>query len=69
MPLQTLSSPSYFLTLRLWSEEMGDEAPAWRGRIQNVANGEVSYFQGWDALVEALYELIVESKEQTSESD
>ncbi len=52
--------PPYFLTLRVWPEETGADEPVWRGRIQNTANGEVRYFQGWEALVDALLRLMEE---------
>ena len=52
---QSRSPPSHFFTLRLWPEEMGAEEPAWRGRLQHTVSGEVRYFQGWEALVEALH--------------
>ena len=57
---QSRAPPSHFFTLRLWPEEAGEEGPVWRGRIQYTVNGEVRYFQGWDALVEVLQELMVQ---------
>ena len=54
--------PNRFFTLRLWPEEKGEEEAVWRGRIQNTANGEVRYFQGWEALVEALLRLMDEDR-------
>lgn len=53
--------PNRFFTLRLWPEERGEEESVWRGRIQNTANGEVRYFQGWAALREILL-LLTEEK-------
>ncbi|RME65452.1 MAG: hypothetical protein D6790_01815 [Caldilineae bacterium] len=54
------SPPSHFFTLRLWKEDVDAETPIWRGRLQNLASGEVRYFQDWEALVERLMELMVE---------
>lgn len=60
MSQQSRSPPSHFFTLRLWAEESGDEEFVWRGRIQYVADGEVRYFQGWEALQEVLLLLMEE---------
>ncbi|HRJ44366.1 MAG: hypothetical protein KJZ86_21310 [Caldilineaceae bacterium] len=52
--------PSHFFTLRLWPEATEEDDPVWRGRKQYTANGEVRYFQGWEALVEILLLLMEE---------
>ncbi len=67
MSEQSRSPPSHFFTLRLWSEESGDEETVWRGRIQYVANGEVRYFQGWEALVEMLCKFVLQEDEESEE--
>lgn len=59
---QSRSPPSHFFTLRLWPEAADAEQAVWRGRIQNTADGEVRYFQGWEALVEVLLLLMQEKK-------
>lgn len=51
---QPRSPPPYFFIVRLWPEKAEAEETVWRGRIQNTADGEVRYFQGWEALVELL---------------
>ena len=56
----TRDPPTHFFTLRLWPEKTDAEESVWRGRIQNTADGEVRYFQGWEALVEALLRLMEE---------
>ena len=60
MSEQSRAPPTHFFTLRLWSEETDADEPIWRGRIQRPASGEVCYFQGWEALVEALLRLMEE---------
>lgn len=57
------SPPSHFFTLRLWPEEGEDDEPVWRGRVQHTASGEVRFFQGWDALVERVLELMEQTEE------
>jgi hypothetical protein len=59
---QSRSLPPYFFVVRLWPEKAEAEEIVWRGRIQNTADGEVRYFQGWEALVEVLLRLMEESK-------
>ncbi len=41
---------SELFMLRLWAEEQGDGAVAWRGRVQHALTGRSAYFQGWSAL-------------------
>jgi hypothetical protein len=53
------SPPSHFFTLRLWPEEVENDIPIWRGRVQHTASGEVRYFQGWEALVETLQKFLL----------
>lgn len=65
MPEQSRAPPAHAFSLRLWPEEGEDDEPIWRGRLQNLAGGEVRYFQGWEALVERLLELM----EQTSSEE
>ncbi len=60
MSQQTRSPPSHFFTLRLWEEESIGEESVWRGRIQYIADGEVRYFQGWEALVEMLRKFMLQ---------
>lgn len=50
--------PFFFFTLRLWPEKGEDGEPVWRGRVQHTASGEVRFFQGWQALVERVLELM-----------
>ncbi len=45
---------SELFMLRLWPEEQGDGAIAWRGRIQHALTGRTAYFQGWPALATVL---------------
>jgi len=51
---QPRSPPPHFFVLRLWPEKAEAQEIVWRGRIQNATDGEVRYFQGWEALVELL---------------
>ena len=53
----------HFFTLRLWPEEMGEDEPVWRGRVQNTASGEVRYFQGWQVLQEILLRMMMEEEQ------
>jgi hypothetical protein len=44
--------------VRLWPEKAQGEAIVWRGRVQNTTDGEVCYFQGWEALVHILQQTV-----------
>jgi hypothetical protein len=41
---------SQLFMLRMWSEEI-DGLLEWRGKIQNVVNGETLYFRDMDAIL------------------
>lgn len=66
MSEQPRSPPKHFFTLRLWEEDVGAEQPVWRGRVQDLASGEVRYFQGWEALVEQLVEFMRQEGEASN---
>jgi hypothetical protein len=48
----------YLFTLRLWQEELGQGEVEWRGRIQNVAGGDTTFFRDWPNLVSTLQRLV-----------
>ncbi len=41
------SSHTQLFTVQLWLEELGDGQAEWRGKVQNVENGEEHYFRQW----------------------
>ncbi len=41
---------SYFFTIRLWLEDLGNGQADWRGKVQHVNSGEARYFRDWQAL-------------------
>ena len=42
---------SYFFTVRIWPEDMGDGKIEWRGKAQYLPNGMICYFRDWPALL------------------
>jgi len=36
--------------LRVWIEEPGATATAWRGKVQSLPDGEAYYFRDWEGL-------------------
>lgn len=49
---------THLFTLRVWSEEVGEQQREWRGRVQHLPGGEVRYVRGLSALVATLSELL-----------
>lgn len=44
------SSHGHLFIVQLWLEELGDGQTEWRGKVQNVENGEAHYFRQWSAV-------------------
>jgi hypothetical protein len=49
--------PFQFL-IRLWTEDLGGGELEWRGKAQNIATGNSSYFRDWPGLVAAIQKLL-----------
>lgn len=47
-------SGSQLFTLRFWQEDLGAGKTDWRGKIQHINSGDVSYFRDWHALEQFL---------------
>lgn len=45
---------SHLFTLRIWSEELGDDRREWRGQVEHIVSGERYYFRDWSALIALL---------------
>ena len=56
---------SHLFTVRLWQEDLGDGQSEWRGKLQNVHSGEVSYFRDWQMLVRLLLRMLPEAETQS----
>ena len=50
MPSERLRAASHLFTVRLWSENLGDDQVEWRGQVTHVLSGESHYFRQWDEL-------------------
>ena len=48
----------HIFTLRLWHEELGQGQAEWRGRVQDVSNGETLFFRDWPGLVTTVQRLV-----------
>ncbi len=48
----------YLFTLRVWQEGLGEGKTEWRGRVQDVTNGETLFFRDWPGLIPTLERLI-----------
>jgi len=61
-PSQSLAR-SHLYTIRLWQEELGDDAREWRGMVKYVASGEEHYFRDWSALKELMVRMTANPRE------
>ncbi len=44
--------------LRLWPEDMGNGEIEWRGKAQDIATGEFSFFRDWPGLIAVLQKMV-----------
>lgn len=51
---QTRRASSFFFTLRIWREQLGENQSEWRGQIEHVLSGKTGYFRDWSTLVSFL---------------
>ena len=49
---------SHLFTVRLWREEVGTGQIEWRGKVQQVSNGEAYYFREWSALISLILQML-----------
>jgi hypothetical protein len=49
---------SHLFTVRLWLEDLGDDQVEWRGSVQHVISGELSYFRDWSTLIDFLITML-----------
>ena len=49
---------SHLFTLSVWEEEIGADQTEWRGKVQLLANREISYFRTWETLVPLLLRML-----------
>jgi hypothetical protein len=55
---------SRLLTLRVWTEEIGNGQQEWRVQVKDVSNGETHYFHEFTKLSGFLQEVISKSFNQ-----
>jgi hypothetical protein len=48
--------------VRLWLEDLGDGNFEWRGRVQDVISGQVTFFRGWERLVATIVNTLANRK-------
>lgn len=44
--------------VRVWLEELSEEQTEWRGRVQDVSNGKVTFFRDWEGLEKTILEML-----------
>ena len=49
---------SHLFLVRVWLEDLGEGKTEWRGKVTQVASGEVRYFRGWSRLARQLREML-----------
>lgn len=49
---------AHLFMLRVWAEEPGDAATAWRGKVQSLPDGEAYYFRTWEGLIAHLQTML-----------
>ncbi|HLG62444.1 MAG TPA: hypothetical protein VKY19_10955 [Ktedonosporobacter sp.] len=60
MEKQSGGTRSYLFTIRVWEEEVGQDATEWRGKVQLMSNGEARYFREWTGLVSLLQRMLAQ---------
>ena len=68
MPSERPRAASHLFTVRLWSEDLGDDQVEWRGQVTHVLSGEAHYFRKWQEL-DAHLLAMVEQHERASEAE
>lgn len=48
--------------VRLWREDLGEGKSEWRGRVQDVMDGQVKFFHGWERLTTTILEMLANPK-------
>ncbi len=51
---------SHLFTVRVWQEEVSRDQTEWRGKVQLITDGNVRYFQGWEALAPLLLAMLLD---------
>ncbi|HZO73925.1 MAG TPA: hypothetical protein VFB60_17105 [Ktedonobacteraceae bacterium] len=51
---------SHLFTIRVWEEEVGQNATEWRGKVQLMSNGEARYFREWTGLIPLLQKMLAQ---------
>ena len=44
--------------VRMWLEDLGDGRTEWRGRVQDVQTGKVTFFRDWERLATTIQEML-----------
>lgn len=52
------SNPARSFIVRVWLEELGEGQTEWRGRVQDVLSGRITFFRGWDRLAPTILEML-----------
>lgn len=68
MPFERLRAASHLFTVRLWSEDLGDDQVEWRGQVTHVLSGEAHYFREWQELDARLLAMVA-GQARTSEAE
>lgn len=48
--------------VRIWLVDLGEGRYEWRGKVQDVGNGETKYFREWSMLLMFLQEMLSKDK-------
>ena len=66
MPSERPYPTSHLFTVRLWSEDLGDDLSEWRGQVTHVLSGEAHYFRGWQDLEAHLLAMVRQQEQATA---
>ena len=61
-------SNSHLFTVRLWREQLGDNASEIRCQVRHVASGETRHFRDWPPLTEYLTDKLSEVEKMSLHS-
>lgn len=51
---------SHLFTIRLWVEESAPLGPRWQGKLQDMADGHIAYFEDLQTLVALLQAVLLQ---------
>ncbi len=64
--MEDIRRREHLFLVRIWREQLDETNSEWRGRIQSLPDGPVSYFREWQMLVDHLIDMLPSDGEEQS---